>query len=70
MNVGDIVAIWGTGTKRVIVNKRDEIVPQHGDWGATETGIFRMRTVYRLAGDECKERWYTEDQLALLSPRG
>jgi hypothetical protein len=69
MKVGDIVAIWGSGTRRIVVSKRDEIVPFGGAWGADETGVFRMRTVYQLAGDEFKDRWFTEDQIVRVIPR-
>jgi hypothetical protein len=63
--VGDIVTLWGAGERKVVVNVRTEIVPMSGDWSKTED--MQTRVVFQLAGKN--DRWFTEKEIELLSPR-
>jgi len=67
VQVGDIVVLWGVGIRRLIVDSRDEIIPASGDWSRCRD--LRLRTVYRVAGNEFSNQWFTENQLAPVIPR-
>ena len=63
--IGDIVILWGSGVRKVVVDSRTEIVPRTGDWN--DPCDLRARTVYRLAG--MQDRWFSDRDIAILSPR-
>ena len=67
LKVGDIVVLWGVGIRRLVVDSRDEIVPASGDW--TFDNNMCLRTVYRVAGNEFTNQWFTENQLSTVIPR-
>jgi len=67
MKVGDIAILWSNGIRRLIVDSRDEIVPKSGNWSKTNT--YHVRTVFRLAGDEYSNDWFTEGQISSIIPR-
>jgi hypothetical protein len=61
--VGDIVVIWNTGDRRLIIDRRDEIVPceMHNN--------LVLKTVFRLAGNEYKHRWFDNSEISSVIPR-
>jgi hypothetical protein len=65
LKVGDIAILWGAGVRRLVVDSRDEIVsaPDKHFSG------YRLRTVYRIAGKEYSNHWFTEEQLSASIPR-
>jgi len=63
LKVGDIVVLWGVGIRRLVVDSRDEIIPVAGP------SPYRLRTVYKLAGGDLSNDWYTENQLSSVIPR-
>jgi hypothetical protein len=65
LKVGDIAILWGAGVRRLVVDSRDEIV------SAPEKRLsgYRTRTVYRIAGKEYSNHWFTEEQLSASIPR-
>ena len=65
LKIGDIAILWGAGVRRLIVDSRDEIVP---DTGKRFSG-YRLRTVYRLAGKEYSNHWFPEEHLSASIPR-
>jgi len=71
MNVGDIVTLNQSGIRKLIVACRDEIVPRYGGWFDSHAPPqeFRMRTVYRLAGKEYSNQWFTQQDLSRWSKR-
>ncbi len=65
--IGDIVTLNQSGIRKLIVATRDEIVPRNGGWfGPLE---LRLRTVYRLAGDEYSDQWFSQQDLSGWSKR-
>lgn len=67
LRTGDIATLWGAGIRRLVVDTRDEIVPLAESW-SNGSGL-RLRTVYRLAGSEYSNAWFTENQLSVAIPR-
>ena len=62
MKVGDIVTVNDSGIRKLIVDTRDEIVPRNGGWfGPLE---LPTRTVYRLAGNEYINEWFSQQDLS------
>jgi len=65
LKVGDIAILWGAGVRRLVVDSRDEIVSEP-DKRFSE---YRLRTVYRIAGKEYSNQWFTEEHLSASIPR-
>ena len=62
MKVGDIVTVNENGIRRLIVESRDEIVPRNGGWFGPMD--LHARTVYRLAGNEYSDRWFSQHDIS------
>ena len=65
LKVGDIVVLWEAGVRRLVVDSRDEIVSVSKN-RPTE---YKLRTVYRIAGNEYSDHWFTERQISPIIPR-
>ena len=65
LKIGDIAILWGAGVRRLIVDSRDEIVPAPDK----RFSGYRLRTVYRLAGKEYSNDWFSEEHLSASIPR-
>jgi len=65
LKIGDIAILWGAGVRRLVVDSRDEIVSAPGK----QFGEYQLRTVYRLAGKEYSNQWFTEEHLSASIPR-
>ena len=65
LKVGDIAILWGTGIRRLVVDERDELVEALDK----QFSEYRLRTVYRLAGKEYSNQWFTEEHLSASIPR-
>jgi len=65
LKVGDIAILWGTGLRRLVVDSRDEIVSAPGE----NSKGYHLRTVYRLAGKEYSNSWFTNYQVSPIIPR-
>ena len=61
--VGDIAVIWNTGDRRLIIDRRDEIVPCEMHHNLV------LKTVYRLAGSEFQHRWFDLSEISSVIPR-
>ena len=64
LEVGDIVVVWGTGIRRLVIDSRDEITS--GSMGPEQ---YRMRTVYKVAGREYNNVWFNESEVGVVNPR-
>jgi hypothetical protein len=65
-SIGDIAVIWNTGDRRLIIDRRDEIVPVSDRQFSSQ---YQMRTVYRLAGSEYTNRWFDNSEISSVIPR-
>ena len=61
MRTGDIVKLLSSNERKLIVETRDEIVPS----GAG----LRLRIMYKLAGDEFSNQWFTRHEIDPWIPR-
>lgn len=64
LEIGDIVVVWGTGIRRLVVDSRDEIT---SDGRGLEQ--YRMKTVYKVAGNEYSNVWFNESEIGVVNPR-
>ena len=67
VRIGDIVEI-SNGERKLVVETRDEIVPCQGAWGP-QNNAFRLRVVYRLAGEKYSNDWFNNEEINLFSKR-
>ena len=65
LKVGDIAILWGAGLQRLVVDSRDEIIYAPGK----NSKGYRLRTVYRIAGKEYSNSWFTDYQISPIIPR-
>ena len=65
LKVGDIAILWGAGVRRLVVDERDELVEAPDK----QFNEYRLRTVYRIAGKEYSNHWFTEEHLSASIPR-
>ena len=68
VKIGDIVTLTRQGIRRLVVDSRDEIVPCNNKWGIA-SNRYKMLTVYRLAGDEYKNRWFSASEVVSVIQR-
>jgi hypothetical protein len=68
MKIGDIVIVWSTGTRKLVVGKRDEIVARAENLPESHIN-FKLRTVYRLAGKDYSNRWFNDTEISSISSR-
>ena len=61
IKIGDIVMLNSPNIRKLIVDRRDEIVPANSNW--RDTNHLKLRTVYRLAGDEYSDQWITDREI-------
>ncbi len=61
MRTGDIVKLLSSNERKLIVETRDEIIPS----GAG----LRLRIMYRLAGDEFANKWFSRQEMDPWIPR-
>ena len=66
--IGDIIKLYSTGEKKLIVDYRDEIIPVSNNWNFSLTS-YRMRTVYRVAGTDYSNHWFSEKEIASSIPK-
>ena len=67
VRIGDIVEI-SNGERKLVVETRDEIVPASGGFGQ-QHNAFRLRVVYRLAGEKYSNNWFNDEEVNLFSKR-
>ena len=65
LKVGDIAILWGAGVRRLVVDERDELVEAPDK----QFNEYRLRTVYRIAGKEYSNSWFTNYQVSPIIPR-
>lgn len=67
VRTGDIVETR-TGERKLVIETRDEIVPCVGGFGQ-QNNAFKIRTVYRLAGEKYSNNWFSDEEINLFSKR-
>jgi len=67
VRIGDIVETRN-GERKLVIETRDEIVPCNGGFGR-QSDAFKIRTVYRLAGEKYSNNWFSDEEINLFSKR-